>query len=81
VLFLDLDGEGGGKPCCGYGETAEAIPTFASSREVVEGKLVIIVGICSEEGVDVRRERLEADELSRWRTSISPPADRQLCHE
>ena len=81
MLFLDLDGEGGGKPCCAYGETAEVIPTFASSKEVVEGKLVMIVGICREEWVDVARERLDADELSRWRTNMSPPANRQLCQE
>jgi hypothetical protein len=82
VLFLDLEGEGevGEKTCCAYVETAEVIPTLASSREVLEGKLVMIVGICREEWVDVRGERLEADELSRWRTNISPPIDRQLCH-
>ena len=84
MLFLDLEGEGEGevgeKTCCAYWETAEVIPTLASSREVLEGKLVMIVGICREEWVDVRCERLEADELSRWRTNISPPVDRQICH-
>jgi hypothetical protein len=51
VLFLDLEGEGevGEKTCCAYGETAEVSPTLASSREVLEGKLVMIVGICREE--------------------------------
>jgi hypothetical protein len=66
VLFLDLEGEGeaGEKTCCAYGEMAEVIPTLASSREVLEGKLVMIVGICREEWVDVWCERLEVDELS-----------------
>jgi hypothetical protein len=82
VLFLDLEGEGevGEKTCCVYEEIVEVIPTLTSSREVLEGKLVMIVGICREEWVDVRCERLEADELSRWRTNISPPVDCQLSH-